>query len=382
MSTTIMDRTKILAGRLETLCKRHRAHFEFTRAAMDIRSGGLDAPLNWLNLAENPAYSAEENKMRLCFKSFKKVRQGSKGDAEEAALTAELTAIETLIVELEAVINVEEPVVKPHWSDNLSRENLVNTMKTLKEKAVTMRNKLLADMEENGVFLLICGLPLLLNRAKEAIERKLAKVAKALVVLDATARGVTITALILSVLGAALVASAGEEGTTWLLLSVPALFFLRWSLATIETLIVQETGSKNLYDKYLKEIGDQAADLALLIGITISGLVFTPFAVAVLLALLLNSHTRLVRAKYTGNEQRDNATLLKQFRSRTLSLGAVVGALLAAVFGGGAGLALEVALAFVLGNLVLNIVREDKAVYAELNPSESAPTNGSAASAT
>jgi len=97
-----------------------------------------------------------------------------------------------------------------------------------------------------------------------------------------TANQVTVAALLLSILGGALVAAA--PAASWPLLLYPPLLFLRMALNAIDGMLAREHGQKSRLGALLNELGDVSADAALLLPLALAPGV--PEALLVLLAFV------------------------------------------------------------------------------------------------
>lgn len=388
---SLSDQVKQLGARLVAACQRYQVNGPFTKAATAVAELGFDANLYRLNLTvDDGNYSNQEQCVRRALQTFKRAQRAERQKTDNKAVQQQLDFMAIELGHLEGpqeeqlstqALRQKTPQARRRRQTvfaGLSWEALLDSIRNLKEGAKTMRNKLLATLEEHSIILSMSviggAIGEFFTRIKDSAGKKLEKLAKALVILDATAPGVTITAAVLAVVTAVVTIIAGQTDSSLLLLLVPVLLGAGAALSVLDTLIAKQTNTATPYNTGLKEVCLQVSEVVVLLGFALSDLIYQPAIVAAIILVLLNNHFQSVVAKATGKERDESSELMNQKdRLLMLSGGCTIAALFNGIFGGGGSFMLELFTIFIYAGLILNIGRNARRAYAELHPRTAAP---------
>jgi CDP-diacylglycerol--glycerol-3-phosphate 3-phosphatidyltransferase len=169
----------------------------------------------------------------------------------------------------------------------------------------------------------------------------------------------TLSALLLSVLGAAALAASGSA--PWLLLLVPPVAVGRTALNALDGLVAKRTGLARPWGEVLNETSDRVSDVALFAGVALAPGSDALLGVATLVLMLLSSYVGTV-AKAAGGRRQYGGVMGKADRMIWLSLASVAGFLLPGVP------VFRYFLVAVLVGLGLTIAQRLRAAYVDLQP--------------
>jgi CDP-diacylglycerol--glycerol-3-phosphate 3-phosphatidyltransferase len=156
---------------------------------------------------------------------------------------------------------------------------------------------------------------------------------------------------LISAMGVVAGAGAGLALATGAALAVPPLVALRLAAANLDGAVARDTGNTTPWGAVVNEIGDRAAELAMLAGAVFVALPALVFAAA--LAATLPSWVSLAGAA-AGAPRRNGGPVGKTERAALLALGALTGQL-------------TVALAVIVGGSVVTAVVRARALHAQLS---------------
>jgi phosphatidylglycerophosphate synthase len=158
---------------------------------------------------------------------------------------------------------------------------------------------------------------------KPGFQRSLRPVEDALVEHNIHPDAITLSALALSAAGGAAFALGGRQPL--LLLAAPAVAIGRTALNALDGLVAKRTGKARAWGEVLNEFSDRLADVALLGGLGLSGLVDGRLAAATLVAVLLGSYLGIL-SKAAGGPRQYGGVMGKADRMVLLAVAAPVAA--------------------------------------------------------
>jgi CDP-diacylglycerol--glycerol-3-phosphate 3-phosphatidyltransferase len=167
--------------------------------------------------------------------------------------------------------------------------------------------------------------------AKPRFQTKLRPFVRYLAWHGATANGVTVAALALSLAYGALIPATG--GAAAVLLGLPVVLLIRMALNAIDGMLAREHGQASTLGAHLNEIGDVVSDAALYLPLALVLEPGWPIALAVFTGLLAEFAGLLAEfagllALAHGGERRYDGPLGKADRAAVFGLAAVLHALI------------------------------------------------------
>lgn len=184
---------------------------------------------------------------------------------------------------------------------------------------------------------------------KPAFQRGLGPLEDALVDARVHPDVITGAALGLSLAGGATFAFAGQEPLV--LLAAPVVALGRTAMNALDGLVAKRTGVARPWGEVLNEFSDRLADVALLGGIAVSGLVNGYLAAATIVAMLLASYLGVL-SKAAGGPRKYGGVMGRADRMVLLAVAAP-----AAAVAWGAGAVMTAFFAVVLAGAVVTIVQ-------------------------
>ena len=171
-----------------------------------------------------------------------------------------------------------------------------------------------ADNEDLfAVLAIIITLPTIISECiSEAVEERLAKVAKALVILEVSAANVTLGMLCACLAASGLLAFAWHPGTTWCLMAVAAVMLVRLAIDNLDLLVAEESGHNSKGTQVLKAATEPLCDLALLLGFYFSGLVWAWLPITIGILMLLHKYLLTIAFEDSAEFERDSGFAMPQ----------------------------------------------------------------------
>jgi CDP-diacylglycerol--glycerol-3-phosphate 3-phosphatidyltransferase len=152
---------------------------------------------------------------------------------------------------------------------------------------------------------------------KPRFQALLRPLVKSLAEAGVTANHVTVAAVILSFLVAALIAAQPEA--KWPLLLMPVALFLRMALNAIDGMLAREHGMKSSLGAILNEIGDVLSDTALYLPLSLVPGVNAVWIVAVIILAIVAEMTGVI-AVQIGAQRRYDGPMGKSDRAFVFGL--------------------------------------------------------------
>ena len=176
---------------------------------------------------------------------------------------------------------------------------------------------------------------------------------------------ITISALLLSVAGAAALAVSSQAGLLWMLLSTPLVALGRTVLNALDGMVAKDTGVARPWGEVLNEFSDRMADVALFAGLACSRLCNGQLMLASLISVLLASYLGTV-SRAAGGPRQYGGIMGKADRMILLAL---LGPLTFVLVNAGickAQVVLDAFAMLVLTGSVITIVQRAKKTHADL----------------
>ncbi len=176
---------------------------------------------------------------------------------------------------------------------------------------------------------------------------------------------ITLSALLLSVVGALLIVFSSKEGLLFLLCSTPFVSLGRTVLNALDGMVAKDTGLARPWGEVLNEFSDRLADLALFLGLAMSKLCSGPLMISSLISVLLASYLGIL-SKAAGGRRQYGGIMGKADRMILLALAGPLAFVLAKTGVCSCNFVLDCFAFIVLGGSLLTIIERAKKTHDDL----------------